>query len=75
MAHAYFTDHDMDHTPRKIMRPGKTNKDHKSGAHAQRLVNQQIRADYYKDGCKGPWPYYTCNGKRNRQTSSPVVKE
>lgn len=33
----------------KVMRPGKTAKDHKSGAHARRIMNQITRASELAD--------------------------
>lgn len=57
-----------------IKHPGKTARDHKSGAHARNLSNKQARADWQNDskavnyGGMGShnFPYGTCNGKRNK---------
>ncbi len=57
------------------MRVGKTARDHKSGAWARRLDNQQARANWGMEvkSCAGhrqtlgvPFPAHTCNGKKNR---------
>ncbi len=58
----------MSEKQEKIRRPGKTQRDQKSGAHARRIMNQQKRADWYKDQShnNNNFPVESCNGKRNR---------
>lgn len=61
----------------KIYRPGKTKRDHKSGAHARGIQNKILRGDWNNEKTMvrhngaspmiGAFPYRTCNGKRNRQ--------
>ena len=50
----------------KILRAGKTKRDHKSGAWARCIANKQTRADWQNDPKRGAFPSKTCNGKRNR---------
>lgn len=51
-------------------RIGKTKRDHKSGAWAQRIDNQIERANWNNEKTmtrsQKNFPYHTCNGKRNR---------
>lgn len=51
-----------------LVRRGKTRRDHGSGSHARHLANKDTRSFYYKEsaGKRGPFPWHTCNGKRNR---------
>jgi hypothetical protein len=60
------------HVNYKLVRVGKTEKDHQSGAWSRRLENQRIRAVWRHEG--GKFPAYACNGKRNRQVSAPIAK-
>lgn len=48
-------------------RPGKTRRDHNSGAHARCIKNKLIRAAWQAPTNKDKFPSHTCNGKRNRQ--------
>lgn len=54
-------------------RPGKTERDHKSGNWMQNKHNKQARADWRnqsqakRDANYPNFPALTCNGKRNRQ--------
>lgn len=50
----------------KIMRVGKTARDHERGAWAARFENRALREQWQKMG--GPFPYRSCNGKKNRLT-------
>ena len=50
----------------KVMRPGKTAKDHKSGAWGNRFVNRDLRTAWMQDA-KTAFPIGTCNGKKNRR--------
>jgi hypothetical protein len=58
--------------PNKVFRPGKTKRDHKSGAHKRCIDNKLARDDWSRDprrtNDKNSFPYHTCNGKRNKQT-------
>jgi len=56
-------------------RVGKTNRDKASGAHARRYTNRQVREDWRnavrnasdtRAASGVPFPYGTCNGKKNR---------
>lgn len=49
-------------------RTGKTQRDHKSGAWARCIANKRARADWQNanKNSRGPFPYKTCNGKRNK---------
>jgi hypothetical protein len=50
----------------KVMRAGKTEKDHRTGAWANRFENQAKRVSWQKGDLKTGFPKETCNGKRNR---------
>lgn len=52
--------------PDKIMRKGKTARDHKTGAWSNRVENQAKRVAWQKGDLKGGFPRETCNGKKNR---------
>ena len=55
-----------------ILHPGKTERDHQSGAWAKRYANQKVRSDYYAEGtAKGTkgrrvFPIETCDGRESR---------
>lgn len=53
----------------KVYRPGKTERDHKSGAHQRCFANKQARADWQNDtkATLASFPWKTCNGKRNKR--------
>ena len=53
----------------QIYRPGKTQRDHSSGAHARCIANKATRAAWQESSNKEKFPYHTCNGKRNRQNA------
>lgn len=62
--------------PNKIYRPGKTKRDHRSGAHARCIQNKLTRMEWNNTKTMirhngstgiGAFPYKTCNGKRNRR--------
>lgn len=55
----------MEEPRKKIMRWGKTERDHKSGAWGNRFDNRAARVSWQKEHGK-PFPKETCNGKRNR---------
>jgi len=59
----------------KIRHPGKTKRDHKSGAHARCILNKQIRANWQNDNHRPPFSTiaYTCNGKRNRYANADTI--
>lgn len=48
-----------------IMRSGKTDRDHKSGAWGNRFENRAKRVDWQNTNGKA-FPKETCNGKRNK---------
>lgn len=56
----------------KIMRPGKTRRDHMSGAHARRFANRAQRDAYVRRAANEAllsntlFPFHVCNGKKNR---------
>lgn len=54
----------------QVYRPGKTERDHKSGAHQRCISNKQERADWQNDtkATIQSFPWKTCNGKRNKRT-------
>lgn len=71
---------DKDKPQNKQFRKGKTQKDHKSGAHARRVVNQDVRNAWCNDPkrTQASFPYEVCNGKRfpTRRTGkggNPVI--
>lgn len=51
---------------RKVMRPGKTQRDRDSGQHSRNLSNRRERAAWQNDSRGSKFPSHTCNGKRNR---------
>lgn len=53
---------------RKVFRPGKTERDRRSGAHDRSVSNKQERASWQNDTKRDmkSFPWHTCNGKRNR---------
>ena len=55
-----------------LVRKGKTHKDRSSGAQARNEENKFTRAEWGRTG--GPFPYHTCNGKRNRFDRGHVVR-
>ena len=60
----------------KIIRhPGKTRRDHQSGAHARCVINKQIRADWQNDTRRPAFSTiaHTCNGKRNRYANTDTI--
>jgi hypothetical protein len=67
MAQAY--NQEERNKPPKIFRRGKTNRDRNRGCISQNTSNKQVRADWQKETgrSKGPFPWHTCNGKRNRR--------
>jgi len=51
----------------KVMRVGKTEKDHRSGAWNNRFQNQQDRVAWQKSkDSNEKFPKKSCNGKKNR---------
>ena len=53
-------------------RGGKTKREHVSGVWAQRMSNQQIRANWDNEtpGRRSKFPAHACNGHRNRFASA-----
>ncbi len=58
--------------PKGLIRHGKTRKDRSSGAFQRNDANKQARAAWGQSG--GPFPWHTCNGKRNRFDHGRVVR-
>lgn len=58
-------------TARNGKKVSKTQRDRSSGAHSRCIANKQARADWQNDKNRSMsnFPWYTCNGKRNRRPS------
>lgn len=52
----------------QTFRPGKTQRDKASGAHARCIANKAARAAWQQSSNKEKFPWNTCNGKRNKQS-------